>query len=127
MPSDSDYYKRVSDIVDDLRPNLPPPRPAGQHGGTIKRIALISLLSICLLAALTYVADYAVARYRLGHGRALGSVDVQQVYAIPQKSGKTEFDFVGTDVQTCVRSLFPHFGYSPCWYANRHRDQRTQF
>jgi hypothetical protein len=127
MSSGSDYYKRVSEIIEQLRPSLPEAPVPRQRRGMFKRIALIGLLSLCFVAVLAYGGDYAVARYRLAKGDALGSVDVQHVYAIPQKSGKTEFDYVGADAQTCVRSLFPHFGYAPCWYVSRHRDQRTQF
>jgi len=28
-------------------------------------------------------------------------------------------------MQTCVRSLFPHLGFSPCWYVNREKLQRV--
>ncbi len=123
------YYEQVSDIIEELRPGLPPtgrPPSAGKRK-TIQRAAKLALLSVCIVAAVTYAGDYALARHRLAHGAALGSVRVVTLYAIPQKSGKTEFAEGATEMRTCVRSLFPHFGHAPCWYASRHREQRTNF
>jgi len=129
MSSDRSYYRHISDIIEELRPGLPPVhRPgSGRNGGRIKRIALRGLLSLCLLAAGLYVGDYVVARYRLSHGVGLDTINVDHVYAIRQKSGKTEFEEVGREADTCVRALFPHSGYDPCWYLSRHREQQTNF
>jgi hypothetical protein len=44
---------------------------------------------------------------------------------VHEKNNKTEFMFPReTQNQDCVHSLFPHMGYSPCWYLNRNREQR---
>jgi hypothetical protein len=51
-------------------------------------------------------------------------VTIQPYYAIHQKNGKTEFDYAQPQIQVCVQSLFPHFGYAPCWYVKRHTDKR---
>jgi hypothetical protein len=51
-------------------------------------------------------------------------VTIQPYYAIHEKNGKTEYDFAQPENQVCVRSLFPHFGYNPCWYVKRHTDKR---
>ncbi len=40
--------------------------------------------------------------------------------AIPEKNGKTEYQVDAQNpeqIVTCVHSLFPHYGYSPCWYV----------
>ncbi len=50
---------------------------------------------------------------------------VRPYYAVRLKSGKTEFLFQAPRQQTCVNSLFPHFGTAPCWYLQRHPEQRT--
>jgi hypothetical protein len=40
---------------------------------------------------------------------------------VQQKDGKTEYEEGDPETQTCVNSLFPHLGYSPCWYLRRHK------
>lgn len=120
MSPDSDYYKRVSDLIDELRPSLPSVhRPGVPRVGIVRQIAVLGVVALCLAALVTYVTDYAVARYRLAQGTALGTVDVARMVAIPQKSGKTEYEYAGAESLTCVRSIFPHFGHAPCWYARR--------
>jgi hypothetical protein len=54
-------------------------------------------------------------------------VTVTSYDAVPQKSGKTVFIFNDPQAQTCVNSLFPRAGYLPCWYLQRHTEQRTNF
>jgi hypothetical protein len=81
--------------------------------------------AVVLLAALVYGSDYLFVRLRVAFpktGSAFSTVNVIRVYAVPLKDGKTEYDL---DVQQpvvptqCVRSLFSHMGYSPCWYLKR--------
>ncbi len=129
MNSDRSYYRNVRDIIEEFRPGLPPAHRGGSgwNGKKIRRIAVRVLLSFCLVAATLYVGDYVVARYRLSRGYGLDNLNVAHLYAIRQKSGKTEYEDLGTQPETCVRSLFPHFGYAPCWYLRRHREQQTKF
>lgn len=78
-----------------------------------------------LLALITYAGDYLSVRYKIPNGREqFSSIAVQPYYAIHEKNGKTEYDFAQPENQVCVRSLFPHFGYRPCWYVRRHTDKR---
>jgi hypothetical protein len=49
---------------------------------------------------------------------------VQPYYAVPLRDGKTEFMMLDPEDRTCVYSLFPHFGYGPCWYVKGKREQR---
>jgi len=87
----------------------------------MKRILFITGLSLLIL----YVGDYLSVRYRIPKGRdQFGVVKVQRYYAVGLKSGKTEFMFLGPKNLPCVHSLFPHFGYSPCWYLSRRKVQR---
>jgi hypothetical protein len=75
-----------------------------------------------LLFAVFYIGDYAVAK-----SRPLGSVQIRPFYAIHQKSGKIEFDYnVPPETQTCVASLFPHFGSNPCWYVTTHKTRKIE-
>ena len=88
----------------------------------LKRLLTIALLVL----ALVYAGDYASVRFRIPRSRdPFGSVPVQRYLAVTQKSGKSEFYFNPPTVKTCVHSLFPHLGYSPCWYLNRHKVQRV--
>jgi len=87
----------------------------------MKRLLLFAAIALLIL----YAGDYLSVRYRVPKGRAqFGVVKVQTYYAVGLKSGKTEFMFLGPKNQTCVHSLFPHFGDSPCWYLNRKKVQR---
>lgn len=89
----------------------------------ILRGALIALLTLAGL----YVADYVSARYRIpGNRQTLGSVQVQTLYAVRQKDGRFEYSLGDLEAQTCVRSLFPHLGYTPCWYLSSHATKRIE-
>lgn len=78
------------------------------------------------VTALANAVDYAVFRYRVAKDRQpFGQITVTRYYAIEQKSGKTQFIFQPPEAQTCVHSLFPRDGSVPCWYLQRHTEQRT--
>jgi hypothetical protein len=85
--------------------------------------ATLSIVAGTLLFA--YAVDYGVFRYRVAGNRAFGQVTVTSYDAVQQKNGKTEFLFNDPQPQTCVKSLFPRAGYPPCWYLQRHTEQRT--
>jgi hypothetical protein len=91
----------------------------------LKGILLRIFAALVLLALLTYAGDYLSVRYRIPNNRdPFSTVTIQPYYAIHEKNGKTEYDFATPENQACVRSLFPHFGYSPCWYVKRHTERR---
>lgn len=91
----------------------------------MKRILLQTFVSAIALAALTYAGDYLSLRYRIPHDRPqFGSVSVTTMYAIHEKNGKTEYQFPPPQDESCVLSLFPHYGYTPCWYLRRHTQNR---
>jgi len=78
-----------------------------------------------LLAAMVYGGDWLVVRYRnWRHRDIFGSISVTQVYVIHEKNGKTQYQYVPPQDQVCVHALFPHFGYSPCWYVSRHAEKQ---
>ena len=88
----------------------------------VKRILAIAVLVL----ALVYAGDYVSVRYRIPRSRdPYGSVPIRRYIAVTQKSGKTEFYFDPPTVQVCVHTLFPHLGFAPCWYLNRHKVQRV--
>ena len=85
------------------------------------------LIAVFALTTLIYGGDSLWAGYRARRsGDAFGSVSVTPVYVIHEKNGKTEYQFAQPQDQPCVRSLFPHFGYSPCWYVSRHTEKRIE-
>jgi len=93
----------------------------------VRKILAISLAVLGAVAALTFITDYPVLRVRLAaKTTTYGSVNVQSYYAIPHKNGKTEFDFQPPQSQTCVHSLLPHMGFSPCWYLVKHPEQKIK-
>jgi hypothetical protein len=92
----------------------------------LKRVIVVGLSSALVLTALAYAVDYAVFRYRVATNRQpFGQITVTSYDAVQQKSGKTQFIFNPPEPQTCVNALFPQAGYVPCWYLQRHTEQRT--
>jgi len=83
---------------------------------TIKRV----LLAIVALAFAVYLGDYVALHLR--HD-PLGSVMVQRYYAVALKSAKTEYMRDDPRPVTCVNSMLPHGGNSPCWYLVKHPKQ----
>jgi hypothetical protein len=82
------------------------------------------ILAVLAVVALTYAADDVSVRFKLPASRqTLGSVQVRKVYAVKRKNGSTEFLFDDPVNVSCVNSLVPHVGLSPCWYLKRHTEQ----
>jgi hypothetical protein len=102
---------------------------SGLGGGIkhlLKRVIVVGLLSVLGLTALAYAVDYLVFRHRIAtNRRPFGQITVTSYDAVQQKSGKTQFIFNPPEVQTCANALFPRGGYVPCWYLQRHTEQRT--
>ena len=84
-------------------------------------MAAIALLALAAL----YAGDYLSTRYQIPGNRPMfDTVRVQTLYAVRQKGNRIEYSLGDTVVQTCVRSLFPHLGYTPCWYLSGHATKR---
>ncbi|HEY2383309.1 MAG TPA: hypothetical protein VGK48_19210 [Terriglobia bacterium] len=81
------------------------------------RYAKRALWIVPLLIIVAFLADYVTFR---ASGQSLGTVSVRRYYTVGLKNGKTEFYYVDPENQTCANSIFPHLGYSPCWYLRRH-------
>lgn len=73
------------------------------------------------VAAVLYAGDFAAAKYRLSKNQSawLGSVKIQPMYIIPHKDSRAEYVFGEPETVKCLHSIFPHFGYSPCWYVKK--------
>jgi hypothetical protein len=97
--------------------------PLSRFLGHVKH--LLAGMIVLLLAV--YVADYVVVRVRIAeHRDPYGAVQVQRSYAVTMKNGKPEYFFDPPADQTCVNTLFPHFGYPPCWYLRRRKIQQVK-
>jgi hypothetical protein len=85
----------------------------------VKRV----LIGLIIALGLLYGSDYLYVRVRMLHpkpGDPVESLKSLRVLAIPEKNGKTEYEVDALNPEqttTCVHSLFPHLGYSPCWYV----------
>jgi len=87
---------------------------------TVKRILIILIVIGCFV----YAVDYASVRFNIPRSRAVyGTVTVKNYFAVPEKNGRVEYMFKDSEDETCVNSLFPHLGYTPCWYLNRHKEK----
>jgi hypothetical protein len=86
-------------------------------------LAKRGLIGVALALGLTYGSDYLYVRTRMFHPTPtvpFESLRTLRVLAIPEKNGKTEYEVDAQNPEqtvTCVHSLFPHSGYSPCWYV----------
>ncbi len=84
-----------------------------------KRILIATLATL----PLAYCADYLSLRFRMLHPKPADpfeTLKTLRVLAIPEKNGKTEYEVDAQNPEqtvTCVHSLFPHYGDSPCWYV----------
>jgi hypothetical protein len=90
----------------------------------ILRILRRLFVGVAILLALVYASDFVVLRIRMAANRnPTGTVTVRPVYEVPQKSHRTEYLLGDFQERTCVHALFPHLGYSPCWYLTNHKEQ----
>lgn len=86
--------------------------------------ALIGMIGLLLAV---YVGDYVVVRIRIAKQLApYGMVQVQRSYAVAMKNGKPEYFFEPPADQPCINALFPHFGYTPCWFLRRRKVQQIK-
>jgi len=92
----------------------------------LKQLILIGFSLLLGVALIGYATDYLVFRYRVAANRQpFGQFTINSYDAVQQKNGKTQFLFNPPATQTCVHALFPHAGFVPCWYLQRHTEPRT--
>ena len=85
------------------------------------RIFAGALLSAILALGALYLIDYMALRYRIGRdGLGAATATVTILYGTPLKNGEVSIFWDQPQTETCTRSIFPHLGYPPCWYAKRH-------
>lgn len=90
-----------------------------------KRILIAGVLAALLL----YVGDAISVHLRGIHpqpNNPFETITAPRILAIPENNGKISYE---PDIQqptqtiTCVHSLFPHSGFSPCWRATKQIQQ----
>jgi hypothetical protein len=77
-----------------------------------------------VLVFLIYVGDSLSIRFHFPHRDPFGTVQVQPYYAVRLKNHRIEYTMADPETETCVHSLFPQSGYTPCWYLSRHTQRR---
>ncbi len=88
--------------------------------------------ALLMLIAVAYGYDYASVRRRMSAqtpGDPFDTVTYPHVLVIPQKGNKVEYALDAQspmETESCVHSLFPHYGYTPCWYIVRKSKNFTQ-
>jgi hypothetical protein len=75
------------------------------------------LIAVIASGGLLYAFDDIYARIRKDQ---LATVQVSHMYKMKNRWNETEYSVGGQENQKCIYSLFPHFGYSPCWYLKGH-------
>lgn len=86
-------------------------------------LAKRTLTGVVFVLGILYGSDYLYVRVRMLHPTPtfpFESLKKVRVLAIPEKNGKTEYEVDAQNPEltvTCVHALFPHSGYSPCWYV----------
>jgi hypothetical protein len=88
-----------------------------------RRVSNVAL-ALCILFVVVFAADYIVMRYRFA-ARGVESVTAHYITydAALLKDSKYAVFSDQPQMQTCVRSIFPWLGLTPCWYAHRHSVQ----
>jgi hypothetical protein len=130
MSSERSYYERIAELIDRTNAGVaglgrehPPSRFRLQ---ALRRVLLAVFLLLLVLTAAAFIGDYAVLRYRMAAKKdVFGTVNVQRIYYMRLKNGKTEITPGEMESQSCVHSLFPHLDQSPCWYAARRTEKRV--
>jgi len=69
--------------------------------------------------AVVYVVEDVLVRYRMRRGETEVMGAETFYYATLRKDGRVEIFWDQPQAEICVRSLLPHAGYRPCWYARR--------
>jgi hypothetical protein len=89
---------------------------------SLSRLQLLGeTLAIAIL--LLWLGDWVVFRVRASHGSAFQTIQVKEYLTTPLKGSKEEYDFLGNEMESCARALFPHAGAPPCWWLRRHTTQ----
>ena|ERR1700690_2510576 len=77
---------------------------------------------VVLAAGLTYICDFLYLRLKMANKNSTQAFGTVQFFPATQlKNGKLDIYIESPQTETCVHTLFPHYGYNPCWYAKRNQ------
>ncbi len=83
-----------------------------------------AIIAVLAAAILIYLADYAILKIRVSTGSGASAFDsIPIIQGTPMKDGRVQIFTSDSQTETCVRSLFPHLGYRPCWYVRQNQMQ----
>ena len=89
---------------------------------SLRWLALFAqVLAVSIL--LLWLGDWIVFRIQAAHGHGFQSIQVQEYLTTPLKGSKEEYDYIGPEMESCARAIFPRAGAPPCWWLRRHTDQ----
>jgi hypothetical protein len=86
-----------------------------------------ALLGLSIVAAVLYVADFAVWRTRVAAGGGMDQVQVDLFTVAELKGGKEDYYPQGTALVPCSRTIYPQGGNNPCWWQRRHLEKITRY
>jgi hypothetical protein len=85
----------------------------------MKRTLWLLIRVLVVAVIVLYMLDWGILRIRIARGSGYATVQVDEYLSTPLKGNKAEYDYLGSQPVSCVRSFFPH-GDTPCWWLRRH-------
>ena len=82
-----------------------------------RRFVWRALLAVIAFAAVLYGCDFVYAWARKA---PFADVHIERYLQIAQHFNKVGYERTDPVTERCVYSIYPHFGYAPCWYLMRH-------
>lgn len=77
------------------------------------------VLGLIALVVAVFVVDYVQLKARGAAG--IGTIPLTVGTAL--KDGRVQIFTRDDQSESCVRSIFPHFGLNPCWYVKQNSTQ----
>jgi hypothetical protein len=90
---------------------------------TMRKLSLRIAYAALLVIGLTYAGDFASVRHRMSaqkQGDPFDTISYPHLLAIPVKGNKVDYELDAVnpiETDPCIHSIFPHYGYTPCWYV----------
>jgi hypothetical protein len=90
--------------------------------GILKRF----LIGAAALSFVIYGGDFLSLQLRIPSREQFGSVEIKRYFIVKLKNRKTGFMPDEPQTVSCVNSLFPQWGFAPCWWVTRHKVQEIE-
>jgi len=82
------------------------------------------LMAAALAALLAYAGDYLSVTLGIPTRPQISTVEIRRFYAVKLRNKETAYMRDEAATEQCINSLFPQSGYAPCWWVNKHKEQR---